>query len=87
MCVVSMISDWGSSRWPDNGGPSPIRIPPPSILPPSWPTPDEWAAFKDLLKQAADYDARTGQPDCEDSAKQEWMKAIEDRLAALEHPT
>ena len=79
MCVVSMLSDWGHRQWPSY----------PPILPsyvPTYigPSREEWEEFKELLKKATKFDEVSGQPDCVDPKKQEWMKEIEERLKKLE---
>lgn len=40
--------------------------------------------FQEILRRLEKLDEALNQPDCEDPAKAEWMKAVEDRLAALE---
>lgn len=39
---------------------------------------------KEALRLLGEVDAALGEPDCEDSAKAEWMREVEERLAALE---
>lgn len=43
-----------------------------------------WAVFKQLVKQAEEFDKVSGEPDCVDPEKEAWMKGVEERLAALE---
>jgi hypothetical protein len=40
--------------------------------------------FQEILKRIQDLDAKLGQPDCVDPAKEAWMREVEKRLAALE---
>ncbi len=35
-------------------------------------------AFEKLVREAMDFDKKTGQPDCEDPEKMKWWKAIEE---------
>ena len=54
---------------------------------PSWTwTDNSYSDFKEILKQIEALDKKLGQPDCVDPKKAAWMKAVEERLAALEHP-
>jgi hypothetical protein len=39
-----------------------------------------WSAFNDLLRAAATFDTVTGQPDCEDADKTDWVAHVEERL-------
>ena len=69
----------------------PTSIPPPAwewekaFKPPEpkktveW-TPEAWKLFREILAKVAELDKQLGQPDCEDSEKQKWMKEVEDRL-------
>jgi hypothetical protein len=45
---------------------------------------NNWHQFQLLLQKMAEIDAKLGLIDCEDAAKKEWMKGIEERLAKLE---
>jgi hypothetical protein len=40
--------------------------------------------FQEILKRIADLDAKLGQPDCVDPAKEAWMGRVEERLRKLE---
>lgn len=40
--------------------------------------------YKEILRRLEALDTKLGQPDCEDPAKAEWMKQVEERLSALE---
>lgn len=40
--------------------------------------------YQEILKRLAALDEKLAQPDCVDPSKAEWMKAIEQRLNALE---
>lgn len=40
--------------------------------------------FQRVVKEAEVLDATTGQPDCEDPEKAQWMREVEERLRALE---
>lgn len=45
---------------------------------------DDWASeqlrkqFRDLLKQATEFDKNTNQPGCEDPEKMKWWSAVEE---------
>lgn len=43
-----------------------------------------WPVFKQLVRQAEEFDKVAGQPDCIDPAKETWMKSIEARIEKLE---
>lgn len=43
-----------------------------------WNRPRSLEAYNDLIKRAAEYDKQTGQPDCEDPAKAEFLKKLQD---------
>lgn len=83
MCAVSMIYDYGQKTWP---------LPPAPMIPtqpfqpfqPSLPTREQIDEFQKLVKAAREFDRKTGQPDCEDPRKVEWLKQIMDRLDAIE---
>jgi len=88
MCTVSMVFDYGRRVWPE-----PYPAPPPfspwpfpnvAPSPDPLPTKEEWEAFWELVEKARKFDELTGQPDCEDPQKSEWVKAIEARLDRLE---
>lgn len=40
--------------------------------------------FQEILRRLEKLDAALNQPDCEDPAKGAWMKAVEERLDAIE---
>ena len=40
--------------------------------------------YQEILRRIADLDAKLGQPDCVDPAKEAWMREVEQRLSALE---
>ena len=82
MCVVSMIIDYGRRTW---GEPYEWRPTEPYIIP-QWPQPvkSDWDRLLDLIKKAKEIDEATGQPDCEDPKKVEWLEAMEKRMKALE---
>lgn len=68
MCVVSYVSDYGNT-FPDS----------------YWlKNPSYWDHFKKLLEDARKFDEETGQKECVDPKKQEWMDNIEKKLANLE---
>lgn len=48
-----------------------------------WTVPN-WIEYQELLEKARKWDAIADQPDCHDTDKAEWMKAIEERLETLE---
>lgn len=49
----------------------------------TWTVPN-WIEYQELLEKARKWDALAGQPDCEDPLKEEWMRAIEERISILE---
>jgi predicted alpha/beta hydrolase family esterase len=49
----------------------------------SWTRPD-FDEFKEIIRRLDLLDQRFDQPDCPDPSKAAWMKAVEDRLEALE---
>ena len=53
------------------------------IQPGQW-NPPAWDQYKKFLEEAKKIDEMTGQPDCEDQRKAEWMKDMELRMKALE---
>ena len=81
MCSVSVIQDYFRQQtkpwnvWPNNM----VRPTPPI----NW-TPETWKLLKEIIAKLEVLDAKTGQPDCEDPAKAEWMREIEERLSKLE---
>jgi hypothetical protein len=85
MCTLSMIYDYGRQVWPQQPyvpNPSPGTVP--TFTVPKVPTPEEWAAFLELVEKARKFDEMTNQPDCEDPEKGKWMEEVERRLADLE---
>ncbi len=40
--------------------------------------------YQEVIRRLEQLDAKLSQPDCEDPEKAAWMKAVEERLAALE---
>lgn len=51
--------------------------------------PDQWDTsqileFQKVIQVAKQFDAATGQPDCEDPEKVKFLTKLEERLAALE---
>lgn len=86
MCVVSMIHEHFQTPWqpfsPRPGTvplPSPDFTPPQPSVPPGW-TWIKWGEYQELLRKAAEYDKRMGQPECEDPQKEAMMAEIEKRL-------
>lgn len=53
------------------------------IDPTTWTQP-VFNEYQEILRRLGELDKKLGEPDCEDPEKATWMKAIEDRLAALE---
>lgn len=72
MCVVSMVADHYMNRWPIYTAPT---TPAPLVWPQYTITPDQWAEYTELKRKAAEYDARTGQPDCEKPGVTAWEQA------------
>lgn len=68
MCVVSMISNHYQPQWPV-----------PNAIPAA-PAYD----ILELMRKAAAYDKLTNQPDCVEKDKEEWIKALEQRVKGLE---
>jgi hypothetical protein len=54
-----------------------------TITPNTW-TRDTFSEYQEILKRIGDLDAKLGQPDCVDPAKEAWMREVERRLSALE---
>jgi hypothetical protein len=68
--------------WPGTGGhTSPLTMP--SY---TGPTRKEWEDFKDLIQKALEIDKKTGQPDCIDPKKAEWMKKMEELYDNAKNP-
>lgn len=76
MCVVSMVHEHYQT-WPSPFTPAAPTFPPP--LHPDW-TWERWNEYQELLRKAAEYDKRVGQPDCPDPNKEAMMQEIERRL-------
>lgn len=83
MCVVSMVTDWGQQQWPKPSEFYPTVGPYPYPAAPLGPTPDEIREFRDLLRKAREIDQKTGQPDCIDPAKDEWLKEFDAAVERL----
>lgn len=81
MCIVSTIIDSGKSVWP--GWVQPYQ---PMVSQPynNEPTPDQWREFMELVEKAKKFDEMTGQANCEDPEKVDWMLKMESRMAELE---
>jgi hypothetical protein len=94
MCAVSAVLNHGINQWPlPERTPYEWHIQPPDdMIPlkykvtknPQSPTAEQWAEFLKLVKAAKEFDKATGQPDCEDPAKDQWMKDMESRITAIE---
>jgi hypothetical protein len=82
--MISMVFDSGRQIWPQPDFPNPNIFPSNPQPVERIPTPEEWAAFLELVEKARKFDEMTGQPDCEDPDKALWFEAIEGRLKALE---
>lgn len=80
MCVVSNIGDYYGPRFPPWNPGHPYL---PDFVPPSKEQ-EVLKQIKELLEKARRVDAATGDRDCEDPKKTEWMKNVEKRLAELE---
>jgi hypothetical protein len=84
MCTYSMMMDYGRQVWPlpyyQPQNPFPNVTPSPVTLP----TQEQWDSFQELCEKARKFDEMTDQVDCEDPDKVEWMRSVEERLAAIE---
>lgn len=82
MCVVSMVTDHYSRRWPTPKWEDVTFPHYPNTLPstPALPTPAEYQDFLELVRKAREYDKRTNQPDCPDAEKLKWMDELEQRM-------
>lgn len=83
MCSTSVILDYGRDRfWPNRDTSSPW----PSVLPPISPAISDQTLreFMRLFEEAKRFDSRTGQPNCEDPAKDAVLRRIEERLDTIE---
>jgi len=88
MCVVSNVFDYGRSTIPDrNPWIVPYVQPNTQTFIITQPTREEFDKLKrevdelkKLVEAAREYDAATGQPDCEDPAKAEFMRRLEDLI-------
>lgn len=79
MCTVSMVMDDWNSRYPNQWTTSPYVV----VTDPNSVPREEFEALKKeveelkkLLKAAKEYDAATGQPDCEVEEKVEMLKQL-----------
>lgn len=82
MCVVSMVHEhFQQPPWYPPVPTFPIFTPHVPTYP-EW-TLERWVEYQELLRKAREYDARTGQADCPDPAKEvryaEIQKMIEER--------
>jgi hypothetical protein len=86
MCIVSMMGDFYGRTAPQNPLPSqPVFVPWPTGAPASLPwTQEAFDLFKEIMKKVDTLDKKLGLGECEDTEKTKWMKAIEERLKALE---
>jgi hypothetical protein len=78
MCAVSAVHDYYGNRpnlWPTPGLAG--------VAGPQW-TPQTLIDFKDIIKRLEALDAKLGEPDCVDPAKEAWVAEVEKRLKALE---
>ncbi len=84
MCVVSMVTDHYMLRWPMMPPPPPAIYPgtqvAPFVVPAVTITREQWDEYQALKRKAAEYDQRTGQPDCEKPGVSEWEKRVEEIL-------
>ena len=82
MCVVSNVSDYYKDAGPWRQH-EPFQWP--QAAPPTLPwTQDSYLLLQELMKKMKELDEKLGLANCEDPKKAEWMKSIQDRLAALE---
>jgi hypothetical protein len=95
MCAVSNMGDYGRQTWPN---PFPVqpyeKIPnftPKDFTPWSPPAPlyigptkEQFEEFLKLLRAAKAFDEATGQPDCKNDEKLDWLKAIAKHLGVPE---
>lgn len=82
MCVTSAVFDYFGQRR-DLFPPLNPLISPPLPMQPAW-TRDSFEEFKEIIRRLDVLDQKLGQPDCEDPAKAEWMREVEERLSRLE---
>lgn len=61
MCVVSMVTDHYSQRWPQ----------------PSNMSPDVFNDVMELIRKAKEYDAANNQAECLREEKRKWLEAME----------
>lgn len=89
MCAVSNIGDWGRHQWPNFPAPAPATYPYPykpspgsiDYVPPyNGPTKEQFEEFLKLLRAAKKFDDATGQKDCEQPEKVDWIKAMAKHL-------
>lgn len=68
MCAVSMITDYYRQQYPQ-----------PQLFPLQ-----VYPDLKEVLDRLKAIDTKLGDKDCEQAEKMAWLKAIEDRITALE---
>ena len=87
MCAVSQISDYGQRRFPQTDW-WPNQIPQgttdPHILEELRQQREMLEKFMKLVEAAKVFDAVAKEPDCEDPAKADFIKQVEDRLQRIE---
>lgn len=90
MCVVSMVEDYGIKKWPD-WIPQDLQPVGPSI----YPLPDPRVAelekrvreLEELMRLAAEYDKRNGEPSCDSKAKRQKLQELADEYGiTIEFP-
>jgi hypothetical protein len=100
MCAVSNMGDYGRQTWPNPFPVQPYEtqkpIDMPGMIPPYntgikvpaplyiGPTKDQFEEFLKLLRAAKAFDEATGQPDCKNDEKLDWLKAIAKHLGVPE---
>jgi hypothetical protein len=100
MCAVSNIGDYGRQTWPtpfpvnpyqqwphDGVLPAPPAPPFPFNgiqAPYNGPSKEQFEEFLKLLRAAKAFDEATGQPDCKNDEKLDWLKAIAKHLGVPE---
>ena len=89
MCVYSAIIDYEKNRWRDRWPglvPGPYETPPPSPPNPVVSPQEldqlkkELESLRKLLESAKEFDASTGQPDCELESKRQLLREMANRL-------
>lgn len=76
MCVYSMVVNDAMRQWPNQ----PFY----DLNTYIGPTREQMDKIIKLLEAAKEYDAATGQKDCEDPDKVDWISKLEKRIAELE---